>query len=84
MEREPDWTIQFDEQPEQLTDRQVALLDELERVLSSFGRRPEDPDAVMRGIRPVVVALHETGLSTERIADNSRVRPEGVKRLLGG
>ena len=31
---------------------------------------------------PVLAALRDCGLSAKRIADNSRIRPEAVERLL--
>lgn len=48
-----------------------------------LGPDPKDETAAIAALTPVIVALHDTGLSAKRIADNSRIRPEGVERLLG-
>lgn len=82
--RAPDWEFWVEDgPPPALTDEQTQLFAELERVLSMLGPEPKDETAAIAALTPVIVALHDTGLSAKRIADNSRIRPEGVERLLG-
>ena len=80
---EPDWAFWVEDgPPSALTDEQATLLAELERIVSSFGTQPPEPDAFIRAVTPVLAALRDSGLSAKRIADNSRIRPEAVERLL--
>lgn len=80
----PDWEFWVEDgPPPALADEQRQLLAELERVLAALGPEPKDDTAAVTALTPVVVALHDTGLSAKRIADNSRIRPEAVERLLG-
>lgn len=80
--REPDWTIDDYTRPFRPSEEQRALLEKIERVLLSFGRRPEDPEAAMTAVAPLVVALADLGMTATQIADHSRIRPIGVNSVL--
>lgn len=81
--KHPDWEIWVEHgPPPALTAEQTELFAELERVLSAMSPDPRDETTAVAALAPVVAALHGTGLSAKRIADNSRIRPEGVERLL--
>ena len=82
--REPDWEFWVEDgPPPALTDEQRELFVELERIVSSFGAQPSEADAFIRAVTPTLEALRESGLSAQRIAGHSRIRPETVARLLG-
>lgn len=81
---EPDWVIDVDVPPVQPTAEQQVLLTELEEVLASFGLRAAEPRAVVETVAPLVHKLHESGMTPDRIAAHSRIRPEGVARILSG
>lgn len=78
----PDWTIDDGTMPLELSQEQRGLLDEIDRTLLSFGRRPADPQPAIAAVTPLVTALATTGLTPDQIADNSRIRPAAVKEIL--
>ena len=82
MAGEPDWSVSSDRPSEAVTPQQRQLLEEIEEAISTPGSRQPDPETVMQQLRPLVLALRASGLSARRIADNSRIRPDGVERLL--
>jgi len=82
--REHDWAIDVDVPPVQPTVEQQLLLADLERVLASFGMQPAEPRAVTTVVAPLVHQLHESGMTQDRIAAHSRIRPEDVARILDG
>jgi hypothetical protein len=81
---QPDWVIDVDAPPARPTEEQKALLAELERVLASFGQRAVEPRGVIAVVAPLVRELHDSGMAADRIAAHSRIRPEGISRILSG
>lgn len=79
---EPDWVIDLASPPVRPTVEQAALLAELERTLARFGSRPADPHVIAGVVAPLVHGLHESGMTANSIAAHSRIRPEGIARIL--
>ncbi|WP_336646806.1 hypothetical protein [Microbacterium sp. USHLN186] len=81
--RTPDWSLTVEDGPPVLTEEQRELLAKLERKVTDTGPDPTDGDAVVVAtLRLVLVALRESGLSTQRIADHSSLRLESIARIL--
>lgn len=82
MEEKNGWTIDAGTVPFRPSQKQRELLEELERVIDSFGPRPKDHQQILVQITPLVVELAATGMTSNQIADHSRVRPRAVAGIL--
>lgn len=81
--REPDWTIRIPgSEPDPLTARQRDLLVRLGAALPTSRRDAPDPSVIETTVSSIVRELVASGLSAERIADHSRLRPPFVAKIV--
>lgn len=81
--KDPDWVIRCTGVESFCpTQYQRQLIDEIERMILRFGRRPEDPTAVVKSVTPLVMHLVESGMSPDEISAHTRLRPQGVALIV--
>lgn len=84
MSTGPDWTIRIPgPEADQLTAHQRALLDLVEAELPASREEALDVPALEARVASILRALHRSGLTADRIADHSRLRPDFVARIAG-